>query len=286
MNTILVPTDFSATAEIALDYAITLAKKLNNKLVVVHVYQVPAPIAEVPFEVLNEERRLLNEESEKKLKELSAKIVSEGISVYECISHDGGTLESILNIAKEKKVDLIVMGTNGQTALSGVAFGSVSLKMMEKATCPVMAIPPEFSKTKIIKKITYATDYHLSDLVAIHKAAEIAGATHAQLDILHISDAIIGADEEKTLMRHFMEKVKKSTTYNNLSFQIIHGSNIEDRLEQYIEDGSTDMLLMATHYRNFLDKLVGRSITKNVTRTATIPVVAFHFNAKSAVKLY
>jgi nucleotide-binding universal stress UspA family protein len=286
MKTILVPTDFSKTAETAFDFAISLAKKLNSKLVLMNAYQVSAPIAEVPFGVLNDERRSLKEESEKVLKALKMKMDYAGNLAYECLSVEGDTSDSILTVAKEKKVDMIVMGTTGQTGLASVLFGSVSLRVMEKATCPVMAIPPGFSITNTIHNITYATNYHNSDLAAIVKATEIAAAMHAQLNIIHISNAVIGADEEKSLMRQFMEKVKKHTDYNDLSFQIIHGYNIEVRLEEYIEDGSTDMLLMATHYRDFLDKLFGRSMTKNIARSAIVPVVAFHFNAKTAVKLY
>jgi len=285
MKTILVPTDFSETAETAYDFAITLAKNLNSRLVLLHVYQNPAPVAEVPFDVLNDERRLLKEESEKTIKALKMKMDYAGNLAYEYLSLEGETRNIILTVAREKKAELIIMGATGQTGLSSTLFGSISQSIMEKATCPVMAIPPGFTANKTIRKITYATDYHNSDITAIEKAAEIAAALHAQLDILHISDAVIGADEEKSLMRHFMEKVKNTTSYNNLSFQIIHGYNVEERLEKYVEDGSTEMLLMATHYRDFIDKLFGRSITRNIARTSTVPVVAFHFNAKTSVKL-
>jgi len=286
MKTILVPTDFSSTAETAFNYALSLAKNLNNKLILFHAYQVPAPIAELPFAVLNDERRLLKEESERKLKALSKKIQETGNVLHECVLEEGVASEMILKYAKEKNVDLIIMGTTGQSGLSGVVFGSVSLKIMEKANCPVISIPAGFSLNKAIKRITYATDYHNSDVVAINKAVDIAQASGAQLNILHICDAIIGADEEKTLMHDFMEKVKKTTSYPNLSFQIIHGYNVEARLEQYIEDESTDMLMMATHYRSFFDRVFGKSITRNVTRETSIPVVAFHYNAKITVNLY
>lgn len=286
MKTILVPTDFSISAEAASDFAITLAKKLSSRLVFINAYQAPVPVTQIPFGVLNDERRALKEDSEKQLKVLNMKLGSEGNPSYECLSVEGETTDVILAVAKEKKADMIIMGTTGQNNLAKAIFGSVSLKVMEKAICPVMALPAGSFVSNTIRNITYATDYHNSDIPAIVKAAEIAAAMHAQLNILHISDAVIGADEEKLLMRRFMEKVKEHTDYNNLSFQIIHGFNIEARLEEYVEDGSTDMLLMATHYRDFFDKLFGKSITKNIAQSATVPVVAFHFNAKTSVKLY
>jgi len=286
MKTILVPTDFSKASDNAFDYAVSLASKLHSRIILLHAYQASMPVAEVSFSVLNEEHDLLQAEADKKLKALATKTGRGDTIAYEWISDESNPKDLILQIAKEKKADLIVMGATGQTGRSGVIFGSTSLKVMEKANCPVMAIPADFAMSKPITRITFATDYHRSDLAAIEKAAEIAGATGAQLTILHICDAVIGADEEKTLMHHFMEKVKKVTLYPNLSFRVIHGYAIEERLEQYVEDESVDMLMMATHYRTFFDRLFGDSITKKVSKSISIPVVAFHYNAKTALTLY
>lgn len=286
MKTILVPTDFSATADTAFYYALTLASSLKSRIVLLHAYQVPVPVAEVPFGVLNEEKQALKAESNARLDAMVLKIRHAGDIPYECISEGGAAVDIILEAAKEKQPDLIVMGATGESGLVEAILGSTSLKVMEKAKCPVMAVPAGLVISKPIKRITYATDYHQSDLAAIKAATEIAGASGAQLNILHISDAIIGADEEKTMMRHFMEKVKDISTYPGLSFEIIHGDDVETRLEQYIEDGSADMLMMSTHYRTFFDRLFGKSTTKAVARNAGIPVVAFHYNTKTAVNVY
>lgn len=286
MKTILVPTDFSGPADAALNYARTLAKKLNSKIILLHAFQVLAPMAEVPFAIWNDERQSLKADSDGKLKRLAFKIESSGAIPYACLSEEGDAVDSILKVAKEEKADLIIMGATGETGLTGVIFGSVSLKVMEKAQCPVVAVPRDFVVGESIKRITFATDYHRSDLAAIGIASEIAATTGAQLNILHICDAVIGADEEKTLMKNFMERVKSKTVYPNLSFEIIHSYNVEERLKQYIEDRSTDMLMMATHYRTFFDRLFGKSITKEMTRSTPIPVVAFHYNAKTEEKFY
>lgn len=284
MKTILVPTDFSPIANTALRYAISVADKFKSKIFLLHSYQVPAPVGEVPFSVLDDERRVLREESEKNLREVSVKIGTAGVA-YEYISVEGVAEDSILRAAKEKKIEMIIMGSKGQSNLADVIFGSVCLRVMEKATCPVMAIPNDTVITKPVKHITFATDYHQSDFAAIDKGVEIARLSQADLNILHISDAQIGADEEKVMMRNFMEGVKKRSNYTKLSFQVIHGYKIEERLQQYVEDEQTDMLMMSTHYRSFFDRIFGSSITREITRNTNIPVIAFHYNAHAAVKL-
>ncbi len=286
MKTILVPTDFSMPAETAMNYALTLARPLNAKVILYHAYQVAVPVAEVPFAVLNDEQRILKEEAEQKLQALGRKIEHAGKISYEYIAENGDTVSSILRAAGEIHPDMIVMGTTGASGLASVIFGSVCLKVMEKASCPVMAVPHNFAISRPVKRITFATDYHCSDLADILKATELAAATGAVINVLHISDAAIGGDEERQLMNDFMQKLKAKTSYQNLSFQIIHGYNIEDRLLKYVEDDSTDMLMMATHYRTFFDRLFTKSITKEVAKNSAIPVVAFHFNAKTGVILF
>lgn len=286
MKTILVPTDFSPVSETAMNYAISLVHRTKAKIILFHAYQVPVPVAEVPFTVLNEEQRLLKEDAERQLQIMARKIDHAGGVNYEKVLEQGDAVTMILKTAKEKNVDLIVMGATGQTGLIGAIFGSTSLKVMEKATSPVMAIPHNLVVSKSIRRITFATDYHRSDVADLRVAAEIAAATGAQLNVLHVSDSSIGADEEKVLMNDFMQRVKSLVPYNNLSFEIIHGFNVEERLLQYVQDESTDMLMMATHYRTFFDRLFNRSITKEIAKQVNIPVVAFHYNAKTGVILF
>lgn len=229
---------------------------------------------------------MLKEEAELNLKVLEQKLKYSGLPSYECLVEEGFASDIILNHANSEKPEMIVMGDKGKTGAASMAFGSVSLKIIEKANCPVVAIPAVFNPGNAIKKITYATDYHKSNLNHIQKAVDLARASGAQLNILHICDSIIGADEEITLMQNFKEKVENVTTYFNLSFQIIHGFNIVQRLEEYLESESTDMLMMATHYRSFFDHLFGKSITRTVSRHATIPVVVFHYQANPALKIF
>lgn len=284
MKTILVPTDFSPASVNAFNYAVALAAHLQLRIVLLHTYEVIPPVSPVSFEMLNDERQQLRWETNRRLNALAA---SENKPVNcETLSLEGDAVDAILHVAKEKMADLIVMGISGDTSLGKAIFGSTSSKVMEKAKCPVMAIPESQLIDRPTARITYATDYHQSDLAAINLAAEIARASNAQLNVLHISDAMIGADEEKTLMAAFRDRVKSSTHYHNMSFEILHGENIEDRLNEYIQAGSTDMLMMSTHYPSFVDRLFGRSLVKEMARGTSIPIVAFHHNAKTAATVY
>jgi nucleotide-binding universal stress UspA family protein len=277
MKTILVPTDFSKNAENALHFAIILAKQQQATLLLLHVYQIAVAVSPAPFNLLLLEKEEAIKDATNKLRALSAQIDHAGGLSHEYLLEEGDTVEAISNIVKEKNVDLIIMGTKGASGLAGVIFGSVATSVIEKASCPVMAIPERTSLTKPIKKITYATDYQKNDTRIIQKIIELAEPIRSQVNIIHISGDKISPDEEYKLMSQFMKKVNDAINYNNMSFQMLHGKDVEDQLEKYIADNSTDILILSTHHRSFFDRLFEKSITKDLTLKATIPLVAFHY---------
>lgn len=286
MKTILVPTDFSNNAETALHFAILLAKKLKAKLILVHVYQLPTVIAAAPQNFLADELNETKLKAERSMKALCQHIQHAGDVPYEYLLETGNNLEILLQVIKEKAVSLVIMGTKGSDRLSSVIFGSTTSNLMAKANCPILALPEGVRFDKGIKKMTYATDYRQIDISAIQKLVEIARVFNAQINIIHISGDEIDAEDEVKLMSDFMKKVNQVADYNNLSFQILHGNNVEEKLEQYMAEGSTDMMVMATHYRGIMDRLFGKSLTKEVVLETTIPLLAFHYSKAPEIKIY
>ena len=284
MKKILVPTDFSKTAENALFYAIELAKSEHAKLILLHVDQTEITNPNVPYTIYTEVIEAKKKEVKKEIDDLALKITQAGKINYESLVREGLVFETILNVIKEKEVDLVVMGTKGSGSLSNMILGSSTAKIIEKARCPVIAVPEgvEFNR---IKKITYATEYHHSDIYCLKKIIEIAKPFNAQIDVLHISDTEQSPDSEKDMMKKFMNEVNEKVQYTNMSFQLLSGKKIEKVLEKYLEKDSTSMLALSTHQRDFFDKLFGKSITKHLAYHTKTPLLAFHHTNESAIKL-
>lgn len=205
---------------------------------------------------------------------------------YETVLKEGQVLAVLLDCIQEQKADLVIMGTKGAGAFSGAIFGSTTSNLMAKTDCPVMAIPFGIKFSADIKRMTYATDYKASDIHAIDKLVEFARLFHSQINVLHISGDEIEAEEEKNLMNDFMNKVNKKIEYNNISFQILHGNDVEEKLEEYLSEDNTDMLVMSTHKRGLMDKIFGKSTTKEIVLETTIPLLAFHFTKALDIKIY
>jgi nucleotide-binding universal stress UspA family protein len=150
LSRILAPTDFSRFSGFALEWAANLAEALRAGLILLHV--VPEEEGKVIEEVIGEGasvqiprgiRENVLEERQKKFREQFRIVLPEHIKKsipVEEVLRIGVPFLEIVKVAREKEVDLIVMGTHGRTGLSHVLIGSVAEKVVHHAHCPVLTI--------------------------------------------------------------------------------------------------------------------------------------------------
>jgi nucleotide-binding universal stress UspA family protein len=136
----LVPTDFSPYAERALHYAIRLARTLKARLTLLHVIQ-PVLLAGVdmgvalPTTYLQEVEEAVQDSMEEAMSHVTAAgLPGERVVLY------GVPFQEIVDTAKARQVDLIIMGTHGRTGLMHVLLGSVAEKVIRLAPCSVLVV--------------------------------------------------------------------------------------------------------------------------------------------------
>jgi universal stress protein A len=138
---ILVPLDFSDQSLHALEYAKTLAKTLGASLELLHV--VPNPyIADptglytpLPQNYLDEFEREAQGRLEQALTLEEQKVFGSGRTV-----RTGNAADEIVECARARQVDLIIMGTHGRTGASHLFLGSVAERVVRTAPCPVLTV--------------------------------------------------------------------------------------------------------------------------------------------------
>jgi nucleotide-binding universal stress UspA family protein len=138
---ILVPVDFSAASRAALFRATELASALGATIDLLHVVDVPKPqrmAAEfhvpVPLEYLKDVKRL----TEDHFKDwLATANVPPGVDRQ---IGEGTPFAEIVRYARDRAIDLIVMGTHGRGGMSHLLLGSVADKVIRAAPCPVMTV--------------------------------------------------------------------------------------------------------------------------------------------------
>jgi nucleotide-binding universal stress UspA family protein len=135
---VLVPLDFSTYAEQALDYAIALAQKLQARVTLLHVIQPPA-IVNVEGGLWPTSTFLQDLEAAvtRDMEGYLARVTAAGLEGEMVVVH-GVPFQEILDTAKARQVDLIIMGTHGRTGLTHVFLGSVAEKVVRLAPCPVL----------------------------------------------------------------------------------------------------------------------------------------------------
>lgn len=141
---ILVPVDFSDPSQHALDYAIELAQAFQARLFLLHVIEPPvvggwpggmgmgAAYGEVMEQMEADASRHLEDDVERGRKA--------GLTCAGEVLH-GSPFQQIVEVADQKQMDLIVMGTHGHTGLKRFFLGSVAENVVRMAACPVLVTP-------------------------------------------------------------------------------------------------------------------------------------------------
>lgn len=280
MKTILFPTDFSKSSLNALHYAVSFSGKMNAKLILQHVYYiVPAVDPQVPIETIEYMKREAEKNIIEKLEQLQ-KDVNEGkygqdYKNIECkyICSFGQMIEEVLAYAKAKDTDLIVMGTQGASGIRKILFGSNAAHVVEKAHCPVLAVPPD-KPYRNIEKMVFATDLKPKDLKIPQKTIDLIKALHAEMMFLFVdTEHRITSEEE---VKEMTALIKKEVDYPKISGYICNDLDIVEGINYFIDQKKPDILIMVTHRRNFWEAIFNKSITKKIAFHLSVPLLTLH----------
>ncbi len=187
---ILVPVDFGGLSEPTLEKAIAFAQALGASVTILHVYEYSLWGIDGGPESASDSARRIRARAEKELDRLLSKYRSHGVEVVGLI-REGIPWSETLSYAREKAMDLIVMGTHGRRGLPRALLGSVAEKIVRFATVPVLTIrglaesaePDEGvmkgGLTKAEMSSIHGHGLHGEDVLAVSGA--IAGATTGAL---------------------------------------------------------------------------------------------------------
>ncbi len=154
ITSILIPTDFSKLSESALKMGISIAKRQNAEIILLHVVDTFSYIQPTEF-FLPDFRITTNiiETMEAHLKELVEKIHGEtGLKISEKIK-SGIPSAEICKMAYEENISLIVMGTHGVSGLREFFIGSEAFQVVRYANCPVLTMPGDWQKTEFERAV-------------------------------------------------------------------------------------------------------------------------------------
>ena len=142
LKKILVATDFSEHALLALRYGVELARQFSAELLICHVVPYPDLISELPPTAEAYIPSNLHEMHVRIAEEQGQKLITEHCQGVNTSFHyrSGSPFVEIVRLAKDENADLLIVGTHGRGAVAHMLLGSVAERVVRKAPCPVLTI--------------------------------------------------------------------------------------------------------------------------------------------------
>lgn len=269
MKTVLLPTDFSTNAEVALEFAVELSLRLDADLVIFHSfhsYYAGPNVVAVP------ENELRNEDLNKLLAVKDLAIQKAGGRELRVVveSRPGMAADAIVDYATELGTELIVMGTQGASGLEEVLLGSVTSNVITRSRVPVLVVPKK-AVWQLPTKFAFALDFEDENKFLTQQLIAFASAFEAQITCVHV----YGKEEEiQTLSEEaFCMRFPKLAEYPHRDFQPEIADSVEEGLEAMVERDQPDWLAVFTHHRSFWGRLFHASLTKHLACQTKIPLL-------------
>jgi nucleotide-binding universal stress UspA family protein len=277
MKTILIPTDFSANANNALEYAAEISHHAGASLHLLHVYTPIVSRSNIISALITDEVEDAKKEALDKLQVFRTTLESEypGISCQTSVSV-GEAVEEILVATKSINADLIIMGTLGASNLARTLFGSNTAAVIEKSVCPVLCVPAG-STFQVPKRILFATNFSYDDIQGVIKLVSIAKPFKSEIMVGHVDTSTEedGEDGEEASMQKFVKEVELATNYPKFTQKIVSDHNVSMGLDLIIQESEVDLVALSTHKRNFFEKFYNPSLTKKISLYSNIPILVF-----------
>lgn len=256
MKNILIPYDFSEVSKNALEYAIRFADK--DPLINLFLLNIADGNSDVKA-------------TEEKFKKLIKKYKKPLFPEIHSLVREGEFVSSIIQLQKELKVDLIIMGTKGaQVGEENIA--TTTSKLVQEADLPVLVIPEKYKKFRLETIILSLGNEKIADRSPLYVLLEVSRKHRAQVHVLTIQqrEMAYGYSEDdesnETTLNYFLEMF-----YSHHSFH--ENEDIEKGILDYIVRNDMDMLaIMPKTHLPGSEASPGR-LTRLLTLHSNVPLL-------------
>ncbi len=265
MKKILVPTDFSENANLALRYAIQVANKFGSTISVLHAYQVATSTGN-----LVSIDHIVKVDREEELKALISEIKPLLVTNTRIESQviKATSVESICTAAEKLKADIIIMGTKGADGMKKLFLGSTASNVILHTSIPVLAIPSDFQNFHLTN-ITLALDNKkIGDLTLLKPILDLAKGFEAVLDLL----TVIDEEHPKAQIDPDLEDYLKNEGVDYTYF-IVKADNIVEGIRKFVAREKSDLLCLIHHPRGLFQNIFGASVAKEMVLDSSVPLI-------------
>ncbi len=274
ISNILVPTDFSETANNALQVAIAMAKRHNAQIHLLHVIrpQVNMDPMGMQTSLTGMETTFIDAATENMQKHRQA--IQKNNDVVVNIQVEVGSVAiCVSNYALSNQKDLVVMGTHGVSGWNEFFLGSNAMAVIKECFCPVLTIPPSFNK-KSFDSILYPIRNVDGVVEKYDYIKPIIEKNDAKIHLLGVAEQ--NDQYEITVLTNKLKAVREAILHNNeyISYETHQCDNIAQKVLEVAHERNDDiMIINATLDKKWYNFFSG-SFTQQIVNHAKIPVLS------------
>jgi nucleotide-binding universal stress UspA family protein len=268
----LLPTDFSKNSISAINYAVELFKNEACEFYVINIQKASSFVSD-DLMTMSSSATIYNtliDAAKKSIKNVIDKVETRFNNklhnFYSVVDYDN-FIDGINQICKARDIDLIVMGTKGATGAEKVLFGSNTVRVMQRCSTPVLAIPDQ-CEFKGMDKLAFTSNYSsIYETVDIEALLGITKLFNSKLDILHLTnDKGLTQDQENN-------KAFLDASFNEVNHEFIdlNKADMFKTVQDYIQQKDIKMLAMMSRKHSFLERLFTTHLVETFAFKIDIP---------------
>jgi nucleotide-binding universal stress UspA family protein len=265
---ILVPIDFSQPSKDALTVAHQLAKKLDARLALAHVLEIPLPNVDVSLTLPTDYVSQAQEGAKAQMKALTKRQRITDVAVeYHVLS--GSPYRSIIRDLLRESCELVVMGSKGASGDHEVLIGSNAERMVRLAHCPVLVVKEKF-RVDQVKHIVFATSLREYDEAVIAELKTLQQTFGAHLHLLRVNTPQSFLNDPFTKQR--LRALAEAYHLKNYTVHTYSDQEEEEGIIHFAQENGAHLIALTTHGHRGLRHLFSGSVTEDVANHTKLPV--------------
>ena len=273
IKSILIPTDFSETATLAVAHGANMAHLFNAKIYLLHSVEttlfaagpgepVLALEGENVYKVAVEQ---LNKQAEEIKKKYNVDIATLIVS--------GKPAAAITTAVKENNIDIIIMGTHGASGFEELFMGSNAHKVVNLAPCPVISIRLT-TKTIGFKNIVLPIGSTIHSRQKVDNAIQLASKYNSTVHLLGLLETNDSMDDKKFGIK--LETVEKVLKHANITYtkKLIRAHNPAIEAMKFSDEIGGDLIMIMTDHESDLTGMFMGAVAKQIVNHSKIPVMS------------